>query len=271
MQPGTATTASNNTATAFYFAYGSNMSATQMADRMRHGGRCWDRVWARLDGYGLAFNKRSSYSGEGYANVVPDEAGVVEGVLYAINRAGLLALDRFEGVPTNYVREVVRVTLADGRQVDAIVYVAVSSATADGLKPGREYLSRMLAGRDLLSAEYAATLAATEVAPERPREQPVTRPAHSGNGGTSWRPVSSSAWRQRRFDTDGEEDLAERFEGLEATLADLLERFAQFEGLAERVEELEQSVAILQDDNESLREDNEALRAALELSGITVE
>ena len=265
MQPTTATTASNSSATAYYFAYGSNMSASQMADRMHQGGgRCWDRAWARLDGYRLAFNKRSSYSGEGYANVVPEEGASVEGVLYGIDRAGLLALDRFEGVPNNYVREVVHVTLADGQQLDAIVYVAVSSATAEGLKPSREYLNRMLKGRDLLNADYAAALAAAEVAPERPREQVAPRSPHSGNGGTSWRPVSTPAWRQRRFDTDGESDVAERVEELEATLADLLERFAEFEGLAERVEELEQAVAIMQDENESLR-------AALELSGITVE
>ena len=57
----------------------------------------------------------------------------------------------------------VTVTEADGKtstaSVDAIVYVALM--VGEGLRPTREYLGHLLAGGDLLPADYWAWLEAT--------------------------------------------------------------------------------------------------------------
>ena len=65
----------------YYFAYGSNMNPGRMAVR---GMRYRESMAARLEGWGLAFNKRAhGKQGIAYANIVPME-GVVEGVLYRL-------------------------------------------------------------------------------------------------------------------------------------------------------------------------------------------
>jgi len=75
--------------------------------------------------------------------------------------AGFDVLDVWEGVAGgHYERRTLPVVRTDtGTTVDAIVYVAL--LVGEGLKPTREYLGHLLAGRDLLPAEYWAWLEAT--------------------------------------------------------------------------------------------------------------
>ena len=149
----------------WYFAYGSNMNPARLIDdRLKRGGVADrpQRVGGRLDGWQLAFNKQTRTStGAGAGNIVQAAAGVVYGTLNALPPKGFEILDHWEGVATgHYERQTVPVLRADnGETVDAITYVALR--VAEGLRPTREYLTHLLAGRDLLPADYWEKLRTT--------------------------------------------------------------------------------------------------------------
>ena len=139
-----------------YFAYGSNMDPEQMIGR---GVEFTSREWALLKGWRLEFNKEvSSCPNAGYANIVKDEDGVVEGILYEITEKGLGLLDCKEGYPDHYGQIQVGVVLGNGEEVEAITYVAQLDWVREGLKPTRDYMQHLLAGCDLLSDEYCDKL-----------------------------------------------------------------------------------------------------------------
>ena len=142
----------------WYFAYGSNMNAARLKER---GVAVRTRVCGRLDGWRLAFNKlRATVPVSGAGNIVPAPGEAVFGTLNETDEAGLVALDRFEGVATSqYRRDKVTVLRTDtGQPVEAITYVALNVG-ADDLRPLQDYLEHLLAGRDLLPADYCERLA----------------------------------------------------------------------------------------------------------------
>ena len=138
-----------------YFAYGSNMDENNFNKRLilsdlKHYGR----MHGELKGYKLEFNKKASDNyRKGYANITPDAGFIVEGVLYSIPNSGLKTLDTFEGVPYHYYRENIKVFIGN-QFVNAVAYIANPNRLRKGLKPTKEYLQKLLAGRDLLSKEY---------------------------------------------------------------------------------------------------------------------
>ena len=143
-----------------YFAYGSNMNLERITGRSVNVKK---REAAVLEGYRLEFNKVASRNErEGYANIVKDENGVVEGILYVISEEDLEKLDKEEACPNHYRREKVIVRLKDGREVEAITYIANPERVRGGLKPTREYLNHLLAGREFLSDSYYAFLESQE-------------------------------------------------------------------------------------------------------------
>lgn len=134
-----------------YFAYGSNMNPDRMRER---GVAFYSRQRLVLPGYSLIFNKIVSTQNAGAANIVPDENGIVEGVLYKITLKGILNLDKFEHYPNQYDR-VTLIALHKGMELsDIYTYIARTETTGEGLKPSREYLSHLLAAEDILSQEY---------------------------------------------------------------------------------------------------------------------
>jgi hypothetical protein len=168
IQPGSDTRSDAlNDAGVWYFAYGSNMDPAQLKARCSDKGvAILDRIAGSLPGWRLAFNKqRLRRPGEAAANVMEDSTGVVEGTLNRMLPAGLDLLDVDEGVSIGqYRRRAVRVTRRDtGMPVDAIMYVALPTVVATGLRPSRSYLDRLLAGRDLLTPAYHDMLAAVPV------------------------------------------------------------------------------------------------------------
>ncbi|MGD9884869.1 MAG: gamma-glutamylcyclotransferase family protein [Reyranella sp.] len=148
----------------WYFAYGSNMSAARLFDErlVPEGVPAGERVAGRLDGWRLAFNKRArSPAGSGAGNIVVAENASVFGTLNQLSAAGFAVLDRCEGVAGgHYERRTVSVARLDnGEPVEAITYVAL--LTGADLRPTRAYLAHLLAGRDMLPADYVRWLAAT--------------------------------------------------------------------------------------------------------------
>lgn len=80
----------------YYFAYGSNMSLKQMADR------CPSSLFmgkGRLDGYRWQINQR------GVANIVECEGEYVEGLIYQIDAKDKRQLDRNEGVSLRFYND----------------------------------------------------------------------------------------------------------------------------------------------------------------------
>jgi cation transport regulator ChaC len=148
----------------WYFAYGSNMNAARLfEERLNPEGIArGERVAGRLDGWRLAFNKRArTPTGAGAGNIVPAVGAVVHGTLNLLPAKGFEILDVHEGVAGgHYERRLVPVLRADtGDTVEAITYVAL--LVGEGLRPTRAYLGHLLAGRDLLPADYCARLGAT--------------------------------------------------------------------------------------------------------------
>ena len=83
------------------FAYGSNLDPAQIAARCP-GAR--DAGFATLDGHELWFGGPSRLRGGGVLSVRP-AASSVRGRLWDLDEAGLASLDRFEGHPHFYRRE----------------------------------------------------------------------------------------------------------------------------------------------------------------------
>ncbi len=104
-----------------YFAYGSNMASSQMADRCP-GAVCLGA--ARLPGYRLAFDAWSNRRGGLVADVLPAPDSEAWGVLWQVTEEHAEALDRYEGVARGqYRREDVRVESETGEPVEAFAYV----------------------------------------------------------------------------------------------------------------------------------------------------
>jgi gamma-glutamylcyclotransferase len=148
----------------WYFAYGSNMNPARLVDdRLTPKGVALGRrIGGRLDGWRLAFDKVArTPKGAGAGNIVIAPGEAVHGTLNEIPPAGLDVLDVWEGVASgHYERRTVRVVRADtGETIDAVTYVAL--LVGEGLRPTRGYLSHLLAGRDLLPADYWEQLRAT--------------------------------------------------------------------------------------------------------------
>ena len=149
----------------WYFAYGSNMNPARLVDsRLKEKGvAIGARIAGRLDGWQLAFNKIArTPPGAGAGNVLVKPGGVVHGTLNQMPDAGLAVLDVWEGVASgHYERRLLPVIRTDtGATVEAVAYVALM--VGEGLRPTREYLGHLLAGQDLLPADYWAWLKATQ-------------------------------------------------------------------------------------------------------------
>lgn len=149
----------------WYFAYGSNMNRRRLVDdRLKPKGVILgERVGGRLDGWRLTFDKVARAPvGAGAGNIVVAPGKRVYGTLNAMPAAGFDVLDVWEGVAGgHYERRTVPVVRADrGETVEAITYVALR--VAPNLKPTREYLGHLLAGRELLPTDYFEELSAVE-------------------------------------------------------------------------------------------------------------
>lgn len=134
-----------------YIAYGSNLNLPQMAFRCPAAEVAGK---SELKGYELLF--RGGRRGA-VATVEPKDGGSVPVLLWKIREADEEALDRYEGYPHFYEKQMMEVEL-DGKPVSAMVYVMTpghefgipSDYYADVIREGYE-----TAGFDLQSLEDA--------------------------------------------------------------------------------------------------------------------
>ena len=143
----------------YYFAYGSNMNPARVEARIGTTRRALPGV---LHDHALRFDKASRVAGIAHANVAPTPGERVEGALFELAAPEQIhRMDPFEGYPHEYERHRLPVITAEGA-IEAWVYIAAPGTTAEALRPAREYLAHLLAGRSFLSPGYHARLASVE-------------------------------------------------------------------------------------------------------------
>ncbi|MBX3043254.1 MAG: gamma-glutamylcyclotransferase [Ignavibacteriae bacterium] len=142
-----------------YFAYGSNMNPERMKGRNINFS---SRKFAKLIDYKLVFNKKSKYGDFTFANIVKSNNDYVEGALYEFPDIDIIHLDNEEGYPNQYDKKLVQVTDLENNLIEATTYIANKEKIVNALKPKKEYLYHLLAGRDILTDEYYAQLSKTE-------------------------------------------------------------------------------------------------------------
>lgn len=131
-------TASDETpSTRLYFAYGSNLSLTQMCARCPQAVPVAAQV---LADYRLAFvgERTLRWGRGGVATVVPHKGACVHGALYRLNRRDELVLDGFEGVAGGHYRR--ELQLFPDSPEPVLVYVASAGVEAYNM-PNAKYLA----------------------------------------------------------------------------------------------------------------------------------
>jgi len=131
-----------------YFAYGSNMNISRMVDR---GITPKKSISFELQDYKLVMNKKSYKNPSmGFANIIPKQNSIVEGVLYTINRDDIKKLDKFEGYPKHYNKNILKI---DNNEI--YVYVANPKWESDvELNVTEKYKNHILKGKQFLSEKY---------------------------------------------------------------------------------------------------------------------
>ena len=139
----------------YYFAYGSNACEKRLQKRLaRDGERAYEKIPAVLRDKKLVFNKKSRQNPElGYPSFIDVDGEVLYGALYKVTMNGIYSLDSYEMYPHYYRRIMLEVETNDGKIVEAWVYMANPSKTAEGLKPSQEYLQFMIKSKDIFPEE----------------------------------------------------------------------------------------------------------------------
>ena len=121
-----------------YAAYGSNMNLEQMSRR------CPD---ARVIGTGNLYDYRLTFRGSsrGVANVESSPGRTVPVVLWEITEACEEELDRYEGYPSLYEKQIIEVEI-DGRIEEAMVYVMAKRYRTMPALPTSYYLGTIADG-----------------------------------------------------------------------------------------------------------------------------
>ncbi|OLS02569.1 AIG2-like family protein [Tissierella creatinophila DSM 6911] len=100
-----------------YIAYGSNLNLEQMEFRCP-GAKVYGK--GSLKGYHLLFKGSPNNA---YLTIEPKVGSEVPVVVWSIEKADELSLDRYEGYPNFYYKENIPVELERGKVVEAMVYI----------------------------------------------------------------------------------------------------------------------------------------------------
>jgi len=132
-----------------YFAYGSNMTEENLRQRVPSANRIGA---ARLDGYRIAFTRRSARTQSGVADIVADPDFSVWGVVFELEDAELPGLARKEGLnlnPPAYRRRDVMVQLRGSSAPTKALTYTVATPSDHEIVPSLRYLNSMI---DAISA-----------------------------------------------------------------------------------------------------------------------
>ena len=120
-----------------YFAYGSNLNVGQMAVRCPMAQLVCRAV---LEGYELAFRC-------GVLTILPKAGGRIDGILWKVNDRDERALDRYEGYPHLYTKELLPVQTDSGPQT-VVAYVMTAPYCEKAQPPSPAYESAFSPERD---------------------------------------------------------------------------------------------------------------------------
>jgi len=112
-----------------YAAYGSNMNLAQMKKRCPK---------AQVIGKGELHGYKLTFRGGGYANVEVSDQDRVPIVLWAITAECEQALDRYEGYPRLYTKELASIVTVDGEET-AMLYVMTKQYAGITAMPSERY------------------------------------------------------------------------------------------------------------------------------------
>jgi gamma-glutamylcyclotransferase (GGCT)/AIG2-like uncharacterized protein YtfP len=126
----------------YYFGYGSNLDETYFKQWTPSATRV---TTAHLPNYEIQFRKYSTDLEGGISSIVPTPGGLIEGVVYTIDKKEMEALDILEDVPLGiYNRETFKVISPEGKWYNADLYYV---ATPKGpYTPSLKYLGYMIKG-----------------------------------------------------------------------------------------------------------------------------
>ena len=147
-----------------YFAYGSNLNLGQMAVRCAQAGVVGKAV---LEGYELAFRR-------GVLTILPKEGGRVNGLLWRVNAWDELTLDRYEGYPHLYTKELLPVQTDSGLQT-VVAYVMTAPHCEKVQPPAATYLQTVLDGCRMAGFDPKAVLQAAAQARQAEQRMPRKR------------------------------------------------------------------------------------------------
>ena len=137
-----------------YFAYGSNMDMSRLSNR---GVNPETRHKGTLKNWKLKFNKKASAGDWSFANIEQSEGDIVEGLVFTIKESDLKLLDKFEGAPKHYRREILEIE-TDKEAIRCITYIAQPEHVVEGLLPQKDYMQFLINGAKMLSEEYQEKL-----------------------------------------------------------------------------------------------------------------
>ncbi len=120
----------------FYFAYGSNMNVDTM------NLRCGENNFVGFKNSYLE-NYSFYFYGRGYGNIKPNSGERVNGVLYKINQECFTKLDKSEGYPNMYQREIVTIK-NPLKDFQAEVYIVLNDKTT--AIPSDSYFDTVITG-----------------------------------------------------------------------------------------------------------------------------
>ena len=127
--------------TKLYFAYGSNINLEQMEYRCPDAEAVCNVI---LDNYSLVFRGRND--GNGVATIVPDKGRKVYGKLWKLTPKCERSLDRWEGCPFVYDKQLLTVRDMDGKHYTAMTYTMTRAITREPAMPSEVYYQRIRDG-----------------------------------------------------------------------------------------------------------------------------
>ena len=143
----------------YYFAYGSNMDETRINKR---NVKFSEKFRGVLKNWELVFNKKAfDKEGVAYANIMSKLGSNVEGIVYKISKNSIFELDKAESYPRHYEKKEMLLESDSGEIFNCITYIANPIQVMEGLKPEKEYLDHILAGKEFLSKDYFSLLEKT--------------------------------------------------------------------------------------------------------------
>jgi gamma-glutamylcyclotransferase (GGCT)/AIG2-like uncharacterized protein YtfP len=128
----------------FVFNYGSNMDPAQMRERCSESSLSW--FVAQAEGWSLCFPRFSKRRGGGVGSLTANPKETVWGVVFSVSDRDLIRLDRFEGVPTAYKRDLLQVKDLSGRYHDVWAYFANPDKVKEHHPPTDEYIQLYIRG-----------------------------------------------------------------------------------------------------------------------------